>query len=266
MNLKIEEALSEYEERNFENALAILEDADVSGVELKLVLVVKYDCLMKLNRYDESLHIINSLIEKEPYESAFWISKLKCHYFSNDEKNAKKALAELERLTDRSDVDDLVCLAQCCQLVDDDGKALKYCNMALKIDENSLDAIREKALIASSLKDNKMMNDCADKFVELCGDDALFLVLPLMLRMFSGNYRGCLELINSSGCFDDDHIEMIKVGLYNRMIEDLNVQIGLSSPLEMTIDEGLKLMFKYHYDGISHGRYRGVMYCIVEDE
>lgn len=265
MNSRIEESLQEFDERNFENALNLLEGIEFNDDEIKLVSMIKYVCLMNLNRYDESLRIINSLIEKDPYEVDYWMSKARCHYFAGDMKSAKRALSESERLIDKSNVSNLVCMAQIYKLIGENRQALKYCDMALQIDENSLDALREKSLVASSLKDKEMMNECADKLIEKYGDDVFVLLIPLTLRLFSGNYEGCLELVNSTDCLDDEHVEMIKIGLYNRMSEDLNIKIGLTAPLEMDVDEALDLMFKYHYDGISYGQFKDAEYCIVKD-
>ncbi len=264
MNSKIEQSITEFDEGNYENALNLLEDIEVEGREFKLAMMLKYTCLMSLNRYDESLAIINSLIESDPYDVDFWISKAKCHYFSHNKKSAKKAVSEAERLIDESDIRQLVKIAQVSNLIGNKRQALKYCDMALEIDETSLDALREKSLVASSLKDSELMNECADGLIDLCGDDTLLLVLPLLLRLFSGNYAGCLDLLNNAD-FDDDHVEMVKIGVYNQMCEDLNVQIAMSSPVLMDVGEALELLFKYHYEGVSCGNFKGVLYSVVTE-
>lgn len=265
MNSKIEESIKEFDDGNYENALNLLEGIEVDGRELKLLMMIRYTCLMSLNRYDESLEIINSLIESDPYDVDFWISKAKCHYFAHNKKSAKKAVSEAERLIDESDIRQLVNMAQINNLIGNKGQALKYCDMALEIDETSLDALREKSLVASSLKDSELMNECADGLIEICGDDTLSLVLPLMLRLFSGNYKGCLDLVDNAD-FDENHVEMIKIGVYNQMCEDLDVQIALSSPLVMDVGEALELLFKYHYDGVSCGNFKGVLYSVVKED
>ena len=143
-------------------------------------------------------------------------------------------------------------------------KALKYCDMALDIDGDFLDAIRQKAMVASALKDHDMMSECADKLLELYDDEFSKLMIPLMLKLFSGRYRDCFEMINSSTVIDDAYDEMLKGGIYNRMIEDLKIEIRTSAPIEITIDEVLNLFFMYHYDGIDHGEINGAKYLITK--
>ena len=109
MNLKIKEAIEEYENENYVEVLYILDDVGECG---KPCLLIKISCLMNLKRYDESLVVLNSLIEKEPYNISLWFYKTKCHYFTNDDENALKALSEAERLIGENDFDDLITISQ----------------------------------------------------------------------------------------------------------------------------------------------------------
>ena len=59
---------------------------------------------------------------------------------------------------------------------------------------------------------------------------------------------------------------MIKAAIYNTMSEDLNVEIRTSAPVGITVDEGLGLLFDYHYNGVGNGRIRGVPYIISKTE
>lgn len=88
------------------------------------------------------------------------------------------------------------------------------------------------------------------------------VLLPLMLKMFSGRYKDCLEIIGSVEILDEGHVEMLKAGIYNRMCDDLEIEIKTSAPIEMTVDEVLDLLFKYHYDGVNHGEIKGALYMI----
>lgn len=266
MNSKIKEALEQYDEDNFEEVLEIIDGADAEGLELELGLVIKFDALTNLKRYDESLEIIDALIEKNPHSLTFWLSKARNHYFAGDGENAAVALREAEGLIDVKNVDHLVRIAQTSKLIRNYEMALKYCDMALEIDENCEDALREKSMVANHFGDNEMMNECADRLLEMYKGSDFEFILPLMLKFFAGNYKGCLEIANDSDALAEEHVEMIKMGLYNRMCEDLNVRLGMSQPLELTVDEALDLMFKYHYEGIARGQYKGVLYCMVEGE
>ncbi len=264
LNLEIEKAKNEYDEKNYEKALEILDGVEVEGEYRRLAFMIKIASLMALKRYDESLSVIDSNIEEFPYSDFLWSRKVECHYFNGDEENAAKSLEELERIVNKDDKESLVFLAEEFQLLDNHKKALKYCDMALDIDENFLDAVRQKAMISSSLKDYDMMSDCADKLLELYDEDVYKVMIPLMLKLFSGRYRDCLDIINSVDVLDGSHDEMLKGAIYKSMVEDLNIEIRTSAPIEMTVDEVLDLFFRYHYEGIRHGEIKGAKYLIIK--
>ena len=188
MNSKIEEARKAFDDKNYSEALEILDGEEFDDAYLKLVFVIKMACLRNLNRYDDALRVIDVAIEKYPYYDFFWSHKIACHYFNDEKDEAIRSLAKLESMVDRDNNDSLVRLSTLFELVGDDENALKYCDMALAIDENYVDAVRQKAMIASSLKDEDMMSECADKLLELYDDDALKAMLPLMLKLFSKRY------------------------------------------------------------------------------
>ena len=262
LNLEIEKAKKEFDEKNYEKALEILDGIEVENEYQKLVMMMKIVCLMALKRYEDSLSIIDSGIEEFPYDDFLWFRKVECHYFSGDEKKAFKSLGELERIVNKDDKQTLIILSKEFELVDDYKNALKYCDMALAIDENFIEAVRQKSMIACSIKDHDMMSDCADKLLELYDEDIYKVLLPLMLKMFSGRYKDCLEIIDSVDILDEEHEEMLKAGIYNQMCEDLEIEIKTSAPIEMTVDEVLDLLFKYHYDGVNHGEIKGALYMI----
>ena len=263
LNLEIEKAKNEFDDKNYEKALEILDGLEAEGEYHKLALMIRLASLMALKRYDDSLKVIDSNIEKFPYSDFLWSRKVECHYFNGDEQNAVKSLEELERIVNKDDKESLVFLAEECELLDNHKKALKYCDMALDIDGDFIDAVQQKAMIASSLKDRDMMSDCADKLLKLYDEDIYKVMIPLMLKLFSGRYRDCLDIINSVDVLDEAHEEMLKGAIYKSMVEDLNIEIRTSAPIEMTVDEVLDLFFRYHYDGIKHGEIKGARYLII---
>ena len=261
---KIEEAKKQYDEGNYESALDLLDNLSDELEHSKLALTLKFLCFMNLKRYDESLNVINSLIEIDPYNEFFWSCKVKCHYFNDGGEKALKALEELERITDNDDKEGLVTVAELFNLVRNYKKALEYCDKALALDENYIPAIREKAMAASSLGDNGMMSDCADKLLEVSEDEGVTKILiPFMLKLFSGRYRDCCNIVNSVADLDGEINEMLKGAIYKTMIDDLNIEIRISQDVEAYIDESLELLFDYHYEGIDSGLIKGVDYWVV---
>ena len=264
LNLEIEKAKNEFDDKNYERALEILDSLEVEGEYHKLAVMIRIASLMALKRYDDSLSVIDSNIEKFPYSDFLWSRRVECHYFNGDEENAVKSLEELERIVNKDEKHALVFLAEEFELLDNHENALKYCDMALEIDEDFEDAVRQKAMIASSLKDRDMMSDCADRLLKLYDDDIYKVMIPFMLKLFSGRYKDCLDIVNGVNVLDDSQDEMFKGAIYKSMVEDLNIEIRTSAPIEMTVDEVLDLFFRYHYDGIKHGEINGARYLIVK--
>lgn len=265
LNLQIEKAKNEFDEKNYENALEILDGIEVEDDYQKLAVLIKIASLMALKRYDESLSIIDSKIDKFPYSEFLWSRKVECHYFNGDEEGAVKSLAKLERIVNKDDKHSLVFLAGECELLNNHKKALEYCDMALDIDKDFIDAVRQKSMSASALKDYDMMSDCADRLLELY-DDEFAKLIPFMLKLFSRRYRGALAIVEGMNILDNADEEMMKGAIYNAMVEDLGIEIRVSEPIEMTIDEVLNLFFMYHYDGIKHGEIRGAKYLITKQQ
>lgn len=266
LNLKIEEAKKEFDDKNYVGALEILNGEEFEDEYFKLVMFLKIGCLRGLNRFDEALMVINSAIEKCPFEDIFWAQKVQCHYFNGEKRNAVRALVELERIVDRNDERALVDVSELFSLVGDDEKALKYCDMALSIDGDFVDAVRQKSMIAGSLKDYDMMSDCADRLLELYDKDILKLSIPFMLKLFSKRYDDALSIVNSVGVLDDEHELLLKSAIHNAMAEDLNIEIRTSAPVEITIDEVLRIFMDYHYRGVQGGEICGANYLISETE
>lgn len=266
LNLKIDEARKAFEDKNYDKALEIL-DGETFGEEYqKLVYVLRIGCLRNLKRYDEALAVIESGIEKYPYYDFFWFQKVTCYYFNDENDEAVKSLAKLEDVIDRDDKNALVMISDLFEMVGDYENALKYCDMALAIDENFADAIRQKAMVASSLEDDEMMSECADRLLELYDKDILKLMIPLMLKLFSKRYKDALGIVNGVDVLDREYDVLMKSAIYNTMTNDLNIELKTSAPIEMTIDEGLNLLFDYHYDGVESGKVRGISYIIIKKE
>ena len=255
-------AKNEFDDKNFEKALEIINANEFDGELYRFAIVIKSACLSSLKRYDEELTAINEGIEKYPYDDFLWSRKVLSHYFNHDLDGAAKALEELERITDKDSKEALLNLAQKSELVGAYEKAVKYCDMALDIDENFVEAIQQKSLAATSLGDHDMMSDCADRLLEIRDNDLVSLMVPFILKLSSGRYKDCSRIINSADGLDLEYYELFKGSIYKQMICDLKIEIRSYELLDITIDESLNILFNYHYHGIDAGVVNGSQYFI----
>lgn len=265
LNLEIKEVEKEIDEKNFKKALEILDEIKSDDEEYELSLLFKVFCLINLKRYREALAIIEVLLKENPNEELLWADKVICQYFSGDKTHALKSLRKLESIVNRNDANSLYVVSQLANLVNRFNKAIEYANLALEIDEDFELAIIEKAHAVSRIKDYGQMNECADKLIELYDDDELLkLSFPFMLKLFSGNYRGCLDLVNRIGDPDDEVCEMMKYAIFNQMGEDLKVEIYVTGQIESNLDDALEMLFDYYYGGVEGGIVGDVSYVIIK--
>ena len=259
---EIMEAKKEFENKNYEKVLEILDGIEGDAENIKFAIILRVASLRFLQRHDEALNVIDSAIEKYPYEEFLWSSKVEIHYFNNQKDKAIESLGQFERIIDKKDKRALVEIAGKFDLVGDYENALKYCDMALDIDENFIEAVRQKALTAVSLKDHKMESECADKLLEIEGKSMINSMIPFMLKLFARRYKDALDIIESTEDFTDEHKELMIGSIYNRMSEDLKIEIRTSAPIDLVINDALSLLFGYYYDDIVSGDIHGVRYFI----
>ena len=62
LNLEIEKAKNEFDDRNYERALEILDGLEVEGEYHKLAVMIRIASLMALKRYDDSLSVMSAII------------------------------------------------------------------------------------------------------------------------------------------------------------------------------------------------------------
>ena len=263
---EIMEAKKEFKNKNYERVLEILDGTEVDARYVKFEIILRANSLRYLKRYDEALKVIDSAIEKFPNQDFLWSWKVEIHYFNKQKDKAIESLGQFERIIDKKDKRALVEIAGKFDLVGDYENALKYCDMALDIDENFIDAVRQKALTAVSLKDHKMESECADKLLEIEGKGMINSMMPFMLKLFARRYKDALDIIESTEDFTDEHKELMIGSIYNRMSEDLKIEIRTSAPIDLVINEALSLLFDYYYDDIVSGDIRGVRYFIHKIE
>ena len=75
-------------------------------------------------------------------------------------------------------------------------KVIKYCDKALAVDKTFKPALYEKVIVASCLKDMKMIDELTEDILSIPGND-LFSLLPIfIMNLFSKRYEKCLEIID----------------------------------------------------------------------
>ncbi len=264
LNFKFKACKKEFDGGNFTKALHILNEIGSDDEDYNFALMLKYNCLMGIGCYADALNVINFLIAENPCAYLLWVDKVKCHYFLDDLINANGALDNAERLVDLNNVGEIIGFVKLCNLLGDYVKALKYCNSVLDIDKNHIGALIEKALVSNILNDKKMMNECGDKLLEVADNNLSLLMTPFALKLFSGMYQDCFNIILDITCIDSNIGAILKKVIYNQMLYDLNIQIWTENSVELTIDESIMLLFDYRYGGIEFGEIKNVKYIILE--
>ena len=265
MNENIEQGKKEFDEKNYKDAMGHFKQVQKDDSEYEYAQVYIFLCLMKLRCYSDALNIINSLISKNPYNEMFWHEKTRCHIFLKENKKAESALAELERVVDGQDKDSVLNVARLYSLLDDYDKVIEYCDKALAIDGGFKAALYEKALAASSLKDDELVDSVSEDLIRVCDGDLFSLMPVFLLKLFSKKYEACLEIVEGSEMDDvkKEFGEDLKIVIYNRMSDDLNAEIALTQDIDLDVDEALKLMFEFKNTGKDFGKIHGVHYFIL---
>lgn len=266
MNGNINKAKLEMDKGNYEKALQFLNSVRVDDGDYKISLIFKVACLIKLEDYDDALVIINPLISEDPYSEFLWFNKVLCHVFLHDKDNAFKALSEAERVADECDKNQLLFLAKMYNLLSDESKALKYCDMALAIDENYVDALHEKSLVSLGLKDAELINEVADRLLPLVENNILSRLPIFLLKLFSKNYQDCYDLIVNTefGDVGAENAEMYKGAIFNHICDDFNIDLLLVNAKDLPMDEALHILFNYIDTGNDHGSVGEIQYFILQ--
>ena len=264
MKNKFEEGKLEFENNNYEKALDCFEQV-LNYEENDLAEIYKFECLLKLKRYAGALKVIDSLISNRPYSETLWKCKARCHIFRHESQSALKALGEVERLCDEENKEGLVDIAQIYNLLDEHEKVIKYCDKALAVDKTFKPALYEKMIVASSLKDIKMVDELTEKFLSISDNDLFGMMPVFIMNMFSKRYEKCLEIIDF--CELDgsqrQEEELLKGAIYQTLSEDLNAQIGLSEKYDLSVDDAIGLMLEFKKTGKDYGVIHGVEYYIL---
>lgn len=265
MNKNIKEAQKQLVNDNFEKALELINDIGSDEKNYGMALTIRYASFMGLKEFDNALDCVNSLIEIYPENKWLLIDKVKCHMYVDDEKLALKTLAELEKF-ELDDTDIIVQISRLYRFLDDYENALRYCNMALAIDEDCTGAIYQKAALAVNMKDESLILEVCSRF-EGSESDMVKILPVFFIRIFSQNFDGAYNLLldwDSGGNEDIEKLRgLCKSLIYSQMSEELDVQLLLTGEVDLSIDEAIQLLLRYHKDGVDAGVIRNVNYIII---
>lgn len=255
----------QFKQRNYKKALGYFDGIPETSDDYEYSLVYRISCLIELKQYGEALAIVNPLISRNPHDELLWFDKVTCHIFLKEDEEAFKALDEVERIVDRQDERRLLIVAKFYNMLGDNDKALRYCDEALSIDGNYREALLEKSYVAIRLDDHEMIEEIADRLLEISSNDVLSLTPIFMLKLFSKNFRGCLDMIENSVDDEvkDETILMFKSIIFKELSEDLNAQIMLSGEIDLSVDDALEIMFGFKENGFDNGEIHGVKYIII---
>lgn len=266
MNNHLISGKEEFEKRNYEDALEHLEKIKPEDELYDLSLVYRIPSLMSLQRYKEALKYLDYIIDERPESFYLWVEKAKCHIFLHEDSEVEEAFKIIENVVDENNKKELVSVAKLYKLVLNDEKALEYSDKALAIDENYKEALTEKSLAASGLSDYDMMREIADTLFENGSKSITEAMYPFMLKLFSKDYKGALDIMNNVVPveeWEDEYILSFKAGIYQKLTEDLNAQIFLTKEIELDIEDAIDIMIDFRDNCKSHGVINNVEYFVA---
>ena len=194
MDSKIDKGRIEFNDENYEKALAYFDSVSEDDEDYDYVLTFKITCLMV-----------------------------------NEKKEALDALKKLERIISKDNKNAILDVARFYKFVEEPKRALRLCNMALAIDEDFEDAIHEKAIIAIALGNDEIVDNCANKLLDLVDGDKFKILLIFSLKLYCGKFHDCINIIDGlENVFEDETSEMLKFVVFNQLCEKLDVTIYLT--------------------------------------
>lgn len=265
MNENIEQGKKEFRQKNYKEALGYFKQVEKDDEDYEYAKIYRFFCLFELKCYRQALDVVNSLISTNPYSEILWHEKVRCHIFLKEKEKAHDALGELERVADGQNKKSLLNIARKYFLLNDYDKVTQYCDMALELDEKYMPALYEKALVASRVKDDEMIDEVSKDILNVSDDDLLSVMPVFLLKLFSKKYDDCLDIVENSEVDDktEELAEALKCALYNYMSDDLNAVIALTQDVDLPVGEALKLMFEFKNTGKDYGEIHGVNYFIL---
>ncbi|WP_298501457.1 tetratricopeptide repeat protein [uncultured Methanobrevibacter sp.] len=264
MDSKINRGRMEFSDENYEKALLYFDAVDESDEDYDFVLIFKITCLMELERYDKALFLIDSLLGEEPDNELLMYEKIRCHIALSEKVEALDTLKKFEKIMASDDKRMMLDAARFYKILGDFKNALRFCNMALEVDENFEDALYEKSLIGLSLNNDDIINNCADKLLLITGGDKYRILPVFYLKLYSGKFRDCVEIVDELGSeIKDETRIMIQSVIYSQLCESLGVNIHLVDGEDIGIGDAIELLLDYKENGTDHGIVNDIGFIIM---
>lgn len=264
MNSKITKGRKEFNEENYEKALNYFDEVSEEDEDYMYVLIFKISCLMELERYDKALFLIESLLMEEGNDELLLYEKIRCHIALNEKEEALNALKVFENIISLDDKRIVLCVSKFYRILDENERALKFCNIALDMDECFEDAIREKSFIAIELGDRDMINSCADKLSEIFDYSGSGMIDVFLLKLYLGKFDDSISIVNDlKDDLKEDTITLLKFIIYTAFSQHLGVVVYLSGDVEISIDDAIGLLREYDEKGVRTGIIDGVGFKIM---
>lgn len=264
MNSKIIKGRLEFSEENYENALNYFNQVSEDDEDYMYVLIFKITCLMELEKYDQALFLIESVLNEAPEDELLVYEKIRCHIALNEKDEAFAALKTFENLISGDDKRMILSVSKFYKQLDDYENALKFCNHALNLDENFEEAVREKAMIGMRINDYEMINSSADKLFDIIGNNGIEMVVIFLLKLYISRFDDCLSIIDGlEGELEEDTIKMFKLTVLKELSAKVDAELYLDEDVEISIDEAIGLMKDYDDNGVDRGIIHGVNFKIM---
>lgn len=254
MNSKINKGRIEFNDENYEKALTYFDAIEEDDEDYDYVLIFKITCLMELEKYDQALFLIDSLLAEDGEDELLMYEKIRCHIALDEKAEALDTLKKFERIIPKDNKNMMLDVARFYKFLGEYKKALKFCNGALHIDDDFEEAIYEKSLVAIALGNDEIVDNCANKLMDVAGDDQ-YKILPIfLLKLYCGKFDDCVGIIDDlEDKFQDETCDMLRTVVFNQLCEKLDVNIHLTEDIDLSVGDAIGLLLDYEQTGIKCG-------------
>ena len=264
MNSRIDKGRIEFNDENYEKALTYFDAVSEDDEDYDYVLIFKITCLMELEKYDKALFLIDSLLAEDGEDELLLYEKIRCHIAMDEKADALITLRKFERIMPKDNKNMILDVTRFYKFLGEYKKALRLCNMALYIDEDFEEAIYEKALIGIALNNENIIDNSANRLLDIVEDDR-YRILPIfLLKMYCGKYDDCINIIDDlEDQFQDETCDMLRTVVFNQLCEKLDVNIHLTEDIDLSVSEAIGILLDYEQTGIKYGIVNDVNFIIM---
>lgn len=264
MDSKINKGRIEFNDENYEKALTYFDAVGEDDEDYDYVLIFKITCLMELERYDKALFLIDSLLAEEGDGELLLYEKIRCHIALDEKRESLDALKRFERIIQDDNKNMMLDVARFYKFLGEYNNALRFCNMALAVDEDFEDALYEKALVAIAIGNYRIVENCTDRLMGLVSDDQ-FKIIPIFLfKLYGGKYSECVGMIDDmEGIFQDNICDMLRMVVFNQLREKLDVNVYFDGDDVLSVGETIGLLLEYERTGVQRGIVNDIAFTIM---